>query len=204
MQREIDVGTREAVEEPVLEHGLRPGAALLGGLSDHHEGSVPLVPERGETPCRTDEDGHVHVMAAGVHDVHMKSVLLGGFRRRGVSEPRHLLHRQGIEIGADEERRTVAVLHHADDAVSTDAGGDIEAEVLEFARDPLRGVGLLERQLGMGVEIVIEALEIAVVLIDRGVEPRARGTCRHRRHRCDEDGKDERDDPLHRLFPLIQ
>jgi len=70
-------GPREALEQPVLEHGLGSRAALLGGLADHHQGARPVVREIDEPAGGADEIRHMYVMPAGMHDEDLLAGLLG-------------------------------------------------------------------------------------------------------------------------------
>src|SRR5439155_26221632 len=66
MQCEAKIRARKATEQSVREHGARASATLLGRLSDYYQSSVPLVLKRRQDFCRSQDAGHIHVMATGM------------------------------------------------------------------------------------------------------------------------------------------
>ena len=60
----------------------------------------------------------MHVMAAGVHDVHFVALLVFRHHLARIGQAGFLLHRQRVHVGAHEHDRSVAIFHHADDAVA--------------------------------------------------------------------------------------
>ena len=71
VEREGEVGLGEAREQPVGEHRRRAAASLLGRLADDHQRAAPAVSGRcASSRAAPIQHGHVHVVAAGVHDRH--------------------------------------------------------------------------------------------------------------------------------------
>ena len=101
----------------------------------------------------------MNVVSAGVHHVHFHAEIVGGANGAGVGNAREFLQGQGIEIGADENRRARAVLQDADHPVATDAGRYFDAQRLEFLSEARRSVLLAEREFGMGVAMGVELFE---------------------------------------------
>lgn len=87
----------------------------------------------------------MNVVSAGVHHVHFHAEIVGGANGAGVGNAREFPQGQGIEIGADENRRARAVLQDADHPVATDAGRYFDAQRLEFLSEARRSVLLAEQ-----------------------------------------------------------
>ena len=105
VQAEAVIGPGEALEQAVREH--RPGTAahLLRGLGDEDERALPAVLEGGERAGRADPAGHVHVVAAGVHDADFVALLVARPHLAGVGQAGLLDDRQGVHVGADQDGR---------------------------------------------------------------------------------------------------
>ena len=80
-----------------------------------------------------------------------------------------LFHRQRVEFGAHQDRRAVAVLVDRDEAGLADLLGDLEAERAHLGGETGCGFHFLKRQLGMGVDVLVERIERRVVAGDRGL-----------------------------------
>ena len=106
-------------------------------------------------------------MSAGVHHSDSASRLVGGLLTAGIGETRLLGDRQRIHVGADQDDRPGAVLEDADHAELADARSDLGPGLLEFLGDPPGSLVLLERQLGMSMQMLVEGIE----LIDVGGDP---------------------------------
>jgi hypothetical protein len=61
-------GFGEAVEEPVVDHGLRALGGLHGGLEHGHQRAAPRIGSLRQERRHPHEAGGVHVVAAGVRD----------------------------------------------------------------------------------------------------------------------------------------
>ena len=133
-----------------------PAAAFLGRLEHGDDRASPGVAVTGEIPQRSDEVRHVHVVAAGVHDAHDRPACIGHLHLRGVVEPRLLDHRQRVHVGPQQQRRAVAVLQHAHDAVAADVLGHLQPESPHLRRHLGGGLLLFVRQLGRLVQVLVK------------------------------------------------
>jgi hypothetical protein len=154
---EHDVGSREPVDEVVVDHRPRPRRGLLGRLEHGQQRPVPGVARRGETRRRAREPGDVHVVAAGVH--HPVGLA-------GVVEPGLLVHRERVHVGAQEHRRALAVPEHADDAGLPHPRRDLEAGRLQARGGDTGRPLLLHRQLGVPVHVLVERLQVVEHRVD--------------------------------------
>ena len=123
----VDLLDAEAVHQPVLDHGVGAGTALLGRLEDHDR-VAGEIPGLGEIAGRAQQHGGVAVMTAGMHQARR----LGGMGQIG-----RLLDRQRVHVGAKPDHLDLALaglpaLDDADDAGLAKAGGDLVAA--EFAQ----------------------------------------------------------------------
>ena len=100
------------------------------------------------------------------HDAAGRRVLLR--HRRCVREPRFLLDRQRIHVGAHHDRRAVAVLQARNDTGTADALGHVEAGGPELGGHTPGGFVFGERELRVRVEVLEQRLEVGgVVRADR-------------------------------------
>ena len=121
MLAEDDLRLGEALEEAVVDHRLGALRGLLGGLEDRQHRAVPGVAGGGEQRGRAGQPGDVHVVPARVHDRHLVAVGVGRGRGAGVGQAGGLLDRQRVHVGAQHDRRAVAVGQQPDDAGAADA-----------------------------------------------------------------------------------
>jgi hypothetical protein len=166
MQTETVVGARETFEQAVLEHLARAGADFLRRLADENQGAAPLFLEARQDARCTDPAGHVHVVAAGVHDADVVAFLVARAQLAGVGNPGLFNDGQSVHVGANEDRRAVAVLEDADDAMPTDFLGDFEAEGLEFLRQSRGGFLFLVGQFRECVKLFVKRVEAFDLGID--------------------------------------
>ena len=132
MQRQADIGPWKAREQPICQHGARATATLLGGLADHDQRALPSLLELRQHPRRADDARHVHVMAARMHHGHV--VARGIFRHycAGVRQAGLLLHRQSIQISADQNRWPFSIPQNTHHSVFSDMGGHLESSLAQF------------------------------------------------------------------------
>ena len=162
-----EVWLRKLAVEPGCQHVARPDHHLLGGLADKDKGPAPRVLMPREHPGRADENGHVDVVAAGMHDGHVGAGKVQGADRARVGKARLLLDGKGVHVGSDEERRARAVPQDPDDARPAELLGDLKPGRAQLLGHPRRRLLLLERELRMGVEVLIESFERGVLGGDR-------------------------------------
>jgi len=88
----------------LLDHAASAGPALLARLKEQHDVLRKLLPVTGEQLRKQQQDGHVAVMAAGVH---LPGVL------RAPALVRVLLARERVHVGAEGDRalRLLGVEH---------------------------------------------------------------------------------------------
>ena len=82
------------------------------------------------------------------------------------AQARLLRNRQRIELGAQHDGWSGAVLHDRDDAGLADAGRDVEAERLHARGELRRGLRLLESELGVLVQVLVERLDVRIDRVD--------------------------------------
>ena len=112
----------EALEEAVVDHRLGALRGLLGRLEDRQHGAVPGVAGGGEQRGRAGQPGHVHVVSAGVHDRYFVAVRIGRSGGAGVGQAGRLPDRQRVHVGAQHDRRAVAVGQQPDHTRAADPG----------------------------------------------------------------------------------
>ncbi len=139
------------------------GADLLGRLADEDQRALPAGLQAGQHAGGADPAGHVHVVAAGVHDADLVAVLVARADLAGVGQAGLLDDRQGVHVGAHQHGRPVAVLEDADDAVAADVLRHLEADLLQLAGQAGGGSRLVERQLGVGVQVLVQRLQPVVL-----------------------------------------
>ena len=118
----------EALDQPVLEHGQRASAALLGRLENDHRGAGEIA-GLGEIFCGAKQHRGVAVMAAGVH-----------LARNGrlVGQAGFFFEGQRVHVGAepDDLLAALAPANDANHAGAPDAGDDfVAAEAFELLGD---------------------------------------------------------------------
>ena len=145
--------------DALTDHGLGALAQLLGGLEDEADGAAELLGVRVEIFHRSQQHGHVVVVAAGVHD----ALVDAGKIQTG------LLHNgQGVHIGAQQHR--VAALKLAALQVAVQARG-IETVVgdsrlVQLPADAVGGLKFLEADLGMQMELAAEGHQLVHLCVD--------------------------------------
>ncbi len=163
VKTEREIRFRETRVEPVLQHRARAADRFLGRLADEQDRAVPLVLQLRQCARHADEGRDVHVVTAGVHDVHFLARVVFRHHLARIGQAGFLLDRQCIHVGAHEHDRAVAILHHADDAVTgqprlvifADVIGHLAAGGFEFLRDQLGRALFLGRQLGMAMHVLV-------------------------------------------------
>ena len=68
MQRKDTIRLWKPGKKSVPDHCHGTRAGFLGGLPDHDQGSLPFLPEAHQQARHADKDGHVDIMATGMHD----------------------------------------------------------------------------------------------------------------------------------------
>jgi hypothetical protein len=133
---------------------------LFGRLTDQHQRSVPLALSRSHFASRAQQNGHVQVVAAGVHHAHLLSLRVGGLHRAGVIQAGLFLHRQRIHIRANQQTRPRAILHHRDYAKSLSAVRVFAhmlrhgiAHLAQFACYKRRGLLLVAREFWRAMQM---------------------------------------------------
>ena len=123
---EHDVGVPGPVEQSVIDHALRPGPQLLGRLEYRYQRARPRATGGGQFARRSDQAGHVHVVAAGVHHRDVVPVPVGGPLLAGIGKARFFLDGQRVHVGADQCGRPGAVGKDAGHAGAADIRRDVE------------------------------------------------------------------------------
>ena len=139
---------------------------LLGRLKDEMDGAGEIA-RLGQVARGPEQHGRVAVMAAGMH--------LAGVAR-GVGEAvRLLIGSASISARSAIARPPEPVAQRADDAGPGQAAMHLDAELGELRRDDGGGALLLERHLGIGVDVVAPPdhllVEIGDAIDDRHRKP---------------------------------
>ena len=114
------------------------------------------APVLGQVAGRREQHGRVPVVAAGVHHPGRGAGPLGAGG---------LLDRQGVHVGPQPEAARPVAAHQApDDPGAADAPLDFIAPALELVGHQGGGAVLLERELGMAVDVATQADELARTL----------------------------------------
>ncbi len=148
MQAEGGIGFH-VFEQALFDHDLGASEILFGGLEHEHDPALQGGLERREELRRTQEDGHVAVMAAGVHDARDGGAVLCFVE---------LLDGQCVHIGPEHDGPARQVsLQDTRNAGDGQACLHLQTQVGKVACDDRRGPLLLEPQLGVGMEIPAQA-----------------------------------------------
>ena len=144
----VDLVDARPFEHARLDHRLGPAEDLLGRLEDEHRRPRHLGAMGGQDLGQGDGDRRVAVVAAGVHD----AAGAGDERRVELLD-----QRQRVDVGApgDGAPRPLAT-QHADHAGAADARAHVELGGVQPIGDDLRRPPLLERQLGMAMEVAAQ------------------------------------------------
>ena len=170
---EDEIGTAEALVEVVGEHGAGAVDGFFRGLADEDHGTVPLRFAFGELASGAEEDGHVDVVPAGVHDSDVLALSIGGVNGRGVVEAGLLFDGERVHVAADEKARAGAVLKDGDDAVCLGAIfifaymlSHCVAELAEFGGEEGGGLLFVVREFWSAVKVLIGFGEHGELLLD--------------------------------------
>ncbi len=98
------------------------------GLANNHEGPTPLGLQLCQHLSGPQHAGDVNVMAAGMHNTHFLAGLVFSFNCAGVWQARPLFHRQGVKVGAQQDRWPGAVFQNGNDSVTGPGGVFILAD----------------------------------------------------------------------------
>ena len=156
----VDLVAREALEQPVRQHGARAAEPLLGGLEDEDDRAVEST-GLGEVPGGAEQHGGVPIVAAAVEAPRV----LGAIRQVGL-----LVHRQGVHVGPkpDAAFAGTTACEHADDAGLADASVNLDAPGGELLGHDAGGADLLEPDLRMRVQVAPDGSELVGEIGDAG------------------------------------
>ncbi len=157
---EGDVRGAETLEEVVVDHRLGAAADLLGGLEHRQQPTRPLAASGQQLVGGTQQPGDMQVVPARVGDTDVVAIGIGAPRRARVGEPGLLGDGQRVHVGPAQHGRTVAVLEHPDHPGASHVAGHGEAERLEPVGHDPGGAVLLERQLGVGVQVLVQGPQL--------------------------------------------
>ena len=158
-----DVQGERGVDRRVLQHAFGDhqfGAALLafrgaflGRLEHELHGAGQIIPHFRQDRGHAHQDGHVAVVAAGVHDRYLLAVVLadrGGAERQVVA----FGHRQAVHVGAQQHHGTrLAAPQQAHHAGVGDPGLHFHPEPCQVFSDDAGGAELAVGQFGVLVEV---------------------------------------------------
>src|SRR5262249_8287935 len=151
----VDFFDAEAVHQPILDHRLAAGAALLGRL-ENHDRSACEVARLGKILRGAEQHRGMTVVTAGMHLTRHRRLVryLGG-----------LLDRQRIHVGAqsDATSASLAPADHADNAGAPDSRHHlVAAEALELIGNRSRSAMHIVEKFGMSMDIVPPGTDLAL------------------------------------------
>ena len=154
----IDAVAGEAIEQAVLDHGARAALAFLGRLEDEVHRAVE-APRARQLARSADQHAGVAVVAAAV---------VNALRAAGMGGAPELDHRQRVHVGAQADAaRAAAAAQRADHAGAAQAFMDLEAEQPQRLRRHAGRAPLLERELGMRVQVAAQRDQFGQQVGDR-------------------------------------
>jgi hypothetical protein len=122
-------------------------------LEDDLDRAGQLVLHARQRGRRAEQDGHVVVVAAGMHDADFLAVPL----RLGVGFERQVAlfgDRQCVHVGPQRHHRArQAALQHANHAGGRDVGRDLETKLAQLVRNDPGGPRFAVAELGVLVEV---------------------------------------------------
>ena len=116
MFRQHKVRPPEALIEMVRHHCACALNHLFGGLSNQHNGPMPIAFAGCQFARRSQQHSHVQVVSASMHHAHILALRIGRFHGRSVCEPRLFLHRQSIHVRANQQSWPRAIFQHGHNA----------------------------------------------------------------------------------------
>ena len=114
--REIRLGNLRV--KPVGQHRFSAVDRFFRRLPDQNQSAAPLIFQLREHLRRAQHVRNVNVVATGVHHADVLAGVVLRLDRARVGQAGLLFHRQRVKIGAHQNGRTVAVLHHRDHAIA--------------------------------------------------------------------------------------
>ena len=163
MQGDGVIRQREALVQPVVQHRFGTAAPLFGRLGDEDQGAFPLRLQLRQAAGGPYPYGHVHVVAAGVHHAHGIAVFIACGDGAGVGLPGFFNYGQRIHVGAHQQGGPRAVFQQSNDAIAAYVFSYFETSLPQFGGHAAGGLGLVKGQLGMGVQMLVQALQIGVI-----------------------------------------
>ena len=149
------VDRADPFQHPVGDHVDRAaGQALLGRLEDQPDPAPQPVGVLGQGEADPEQDGGVHVVAAGVADPG---------DGRAVGHVLLVVQGQRVQVGPEGHRRPVAVADVADQPRPGRQQARPEADGLQAAGDQGGGLPFGLPELGVGVEVAPEVDQLGVV-----------------------------------------
>jgi hypothetical protein len=138
-------------EDPGVDHSADAEVALLAGLEHEDHRPTHPGPAFAEEAGRTDQHGHVEIVAAGMHARPVERVVDAGLLRE----------RQRIHVGAQQDDGSrLGAVEDGRDAGAVRGGRDLEAEPVERLQDHRSGLGEMQPDLGCPVEAPAEVDEL--------------------------------------------
>jgi hypothetical protein len=208
-----DCSWHGVLQDPFLDHHLGPASlpprrSLLGRLENELHGAGKVRLYAGQDFRHPHENGHMIVMAAGVHHPDFLPVELGA--HRGLEwQVDQLGDRQRVHVGSQRhDRAGLAPTEHAHHSRMSHAGPDIEAEAGQVVRDQLGGSHLSIRELRMLVNVAPPRDHAREHGLDARVDLSRQGVLGRQDGRECEDGEDSEDGclrvpaSLHHMVPF--
>ena len=155
----ITSGFGKRVSSPASTMALGAPACLLGRLEHQHQRPLPGISRVGQESGRAHQPRHVHVVAACVHDGNGLAGAIGRRLCAGIRQASLFSNRQRVHVGTEHDRRPVTIAQQPDDSGLADAVGHLVSRAAQMVRRDARGARLLHGELGVGVDVGVDALE---------------------------------------------
>ena len=169
VQGKAEIGFWKSREQALRQHGHGARTNFFRRLGDEHQRAAPLVLQAKQRLRRSDPARHVDVVAAAMGDEHLPPVPVGLVAAR-IVEAGLLFHRQRVEFGAHHDGGPVAIPVDGDQPGPADLLGDLEAERAHLRGEPGGGFHFLKGKFRMGVDFLVERIELWIVARDRRLD----------------------------------
>ena len=164
MQGEAVVRHTEPVENTVRHHLAGTAAPFLGRLGHEHQRALPVFLHLDKRLRRGEEDGHVGIVATGMHHIFGFAIPFG-LHRAGIIKPGLFLDWQAVHVRAHHDKRTFAILQDTNHTCLADTFGHFEAKLFQAFRDDPGGAGFMQAEFRIGMEVLVDIDPVIQILI---------------------------------------
>ena len=148
------------IEEAGVDHSLGPTARLFRRLENRDDRSLPLCALVHEPFQGPEETGDVDVVAAGMHDRYILTVLIDTTGSAGVVQSCCLCYGQAIHVRPQQHGSTRTVGKDAGNTGDADAGVHGEPQGTKVLSHDPGGPVFPEGKLGVCMQIPVQLLNV--------------------------------------------